>query len=152
MVASVVLAVALGASVFTSGFSTSADSADQPVMAVEDDQRGASLNLAAAQIVDSQRNTVLATLRDPESHELWVNVADIARDGKALELWALDDSGKPLSLGLVGGRNKKRQLNQSLGDILVTDRIIAVTLEDRATAPHTALAGAILGTARLKLL
>lgn len=152
MAASLALAFGLGLSLFSSGRPLPRSAGEQPRFAETAVDRPATLNLAVAQIVDSQGKTVLTALFDPENRDLWVNVADLAGEAKALELWALDDNGQPLSLGLVEDSNNKRRISHALGDLLVTDRIIAVTLEDRATAPHAAPTGDILGTARLKFL
>jgi anti-sigma-K factor RskA len=155
MAASTVLAVALGVSLLANGVPTSPGVSEPTIAAQAGNADQGSLNLAAAQIADSQGNTLLTALYDTATGELWVDVADvadIAGDGKALELWALDDSGKPLSLGIVEGGDRKRRINQSLGDLLVADRIIALTFEDKATAPHDAPTGDILGTAQMKLL
>lgn len=144
MAASLVLAVGLGWLAITPG-------TPQP-SPVPDAGRLAVLNLAVAQIADSAGEPLVTAVFDPESRELWVDAASVSEEGKALELWALDSTGKPFSLGIVEERNQKRKLDPALGAILARDRFIAVTIEDRATAPHSAPTQAVLGTAKLKVL
>lgn len=154
MAASTFFAVALGVSLLANRVPATPNVSEQTIAAQTENAGRDSLNLAAAQIVDAQGNTVLTALFDTETRELWVDVADVVDpEGgkKMLELWVLDDSGTPFSLGIVEGGDRRRRLSEPLGDLLGADRTIAITFEDKATAPHEAPTGVIIGTAQMKL-
>lgn len=146
MAASVALALGLGWQMMAPAPGT------PPVAGPAAGDRPAALNLAAAQITNAAGEPLITALFDPARGELWVDAASIAGEGKALELWALDASGTPFSLGIVEGRGTGRRIANSLSEILTRDAVIAVTIEDKATAPHVAPTSAVLGTAKLKVL
>lgn len=152
MAASMVLALGLGWQVMAPGTPVPAPPTEAARIALPGNERPATLNLAAAQIIDTAGEPLVTALFDPASGDLWVDAASIADEGRALELWALDGAGTPYSLGIIDGTNPQRRLAAPLGTILARDGVIAVTIEDIASAPHKAPTSAVLGTAKLKVL
>lgn len=141
MAASLILALGLGWLVLAPG---------RPQPSPITDQRSPpALNLAVAQISDAAGEPLVTAVFDQDGRELWVTAAAVPDARKALELWALDRNGQALSLGIVEDRSQRQSIDPAIGAVLVRDRLIAVTLEDKATAPHNAPTAPVLGTARL---
>lgn len=146
--ANVILAVGLGLLLAAPEFLRPTIAGDESGLAPAVEQVSAAQTFAVAQISSGTGERLVTALFDPENRELWLTAGNVPDESKALELWALDASGQPFSLGLILEGDPKRQIDADLAAILVQDRAIAVTMEDKATAPHSAPTGAILGTAQ----
>lgn len=131
MAASLILAIGLGWQMLAPG-------RPQP-SAITTQRSPTTLNLAVAQISDAAGEPLVTAVFDQDGRELWVTAAAVPDAGKALELWVLDRKGQALSLGIVEDRSQRQKIDPAIGAILARDRLIAVTLEDKATAPHSAL-------------
>lgn len=152
--ASVVLAVSLGA-VLSRGFDglSGASGAEQIAVAgPSDGQSAGNDGLAIAQIANAEGAPLISAAFNPDAGALRLRVADFNSVDKAPELWVLDATGTPYSLGLMEGRELTVTIDPELQKMLVEGAIIAVTLEDRETAPHDAPTGDILGTGKLVIL
>lgn len=152
--ASMVLAVLLGTVLsFGSGNLTNSGGTGQladagngalPANAVQE--------VAIAQIAGADGSPLISAAFDPDGGNLRLRVADFNAADKAPELWVLNAAGTPYSLGLVEGRELTVTIDPDLQDLLVEGAVIAVTLENRDTAPHDAPTGAILGTGQLVIM
>jgi len=154
--ASLVLAILLG-TVLTMGAGSGTVGTGQagdtaPIANAQDPIEPAVRNLAVAQIPSAEGVPLISAALDSDQGALRLRVAEFDTVDKAPELWVLDATGTPNSLGLVDGRELTIQLSAELRALLVEGAIIAVTLEDRETAPHDAPTGAILGTGELVIL
>lgn len=109
-------------------------------------------DVAIAQIAGENGAPLISAAFDPDRGNLRLRVADFSSADKAPELWVLNAAGTPYSLGLVEGRELTVTIDADLQVLLVEGAVIAVTLEDRDTAPHDAPTGAILGTGQLVIL
>lgn len=109
-------------------------------------------NLAVAQISSSEGAPLISAVYDQDQGALRLRVAEFDAVNKAPELWVLDTSGTPISLGLAESSELTVELSDELRSLLVEGAIIAVTLENRETAPHDAPTGPILGTGELVIL
>lgn len=151
--ASLVLAVLLGAALTTGAGSRPAaigpSSDPAPIASAGDPVEPTVRNVAVAQIPSAEGAPLISAAYDPDQGALRLRVAEFDTVDKAPELWVLDTSGKPVSLGLVDERELTVELSDKLRALLVEGAVIAVTLEDRETAPHDAPTGAILGTGKL---
>lgn len=110
----------------------------------------AETSLAVAQISDSKGAPLVSAVYRPEASTLSVRSADLRTAEKAPELWVLDAAGKPHSLGLLASDGIATvKLTARMRTLLKDKAVIAITIEDRASAPHDAPTGDILGTAQL---
>lgn len=156
MAASLVLAVLLGTVLMlgagrgSEGLGLSGET--PPMASSEGPAEPAVRNLAVAQIPSAEGPPLISAAFDSDQGALRLRVAEFDAVDKAPELWVLDATGTPVSLGLVEGRELTVELSDELRALLVEGAIIAVTLEDRDTAPHDAPTGAILGTGELVIL
>lgn len=85
----------------------------------------------------------ITTRLDPDSNRLSVLVAGapeaILGPDRAPELWVVPDGGAPLSLGLLPYDGLiTLELDSQTAGLFQSGALIAVTYEDRASAPHTA--------------
>lgn len=148
MAASLVLAIALGLTVQQHG---KRDAALQRELVLAKSEAGQQANVA--QISDAQGDLVLGAVFYPGSGALKLRTATFADTAKVPELWVIDGTGTPRSLGVIDqGDSLVIQLPADLRQLLVDGATIAVTLEDADGAPHAAPTGAILGTSRLTTL
>jgi anti-sigma-K factor RskA len=103
-----------------------------------------------AQISDDSGVTLLSAAYYPQDGTLTMNVADLQSADMAPELWVLDKQGVPHSLGLLDtSGNLTIRISKEMRELLVNEAILAITIENRATAPHAAPTGKIIGTAKL---
>ena len=95
-----------------------------------------------AQLHDETANRRLASRFDPGSQTISLQLAGLAPDNpetRAAELWIVPEGEAPISLGLIPGEGKfSRKLTADQAGLLVAGATIAVTIEDRQTAPHKA--------------
>lgn len=145
MAASLVLAIMLGLQI---NENRALGSALQNESALAKNQTGLPANVA--QISDAQGELLLGAVFYPETGEMKLRSANFDDPQKAPELWVIDGTGTPRSLGIVSeGGSLVIQLSPELQQLLTDGATIAVTLEDPASAPHAAPTGDILGTSRL---
>lgn len=105
---------------------------------------------AVVQIADKAGAPLISAVYHPQSGTLSMRVSDLETPDKAPELWVLDKAGKPHSLGMVEEKGTLSiEISDRLRALLVEGATLAITVEDRAGAPHDAPAGEILGTAKL---
>lgn len=148
MAASLVLAIALGLTVQQD---RKRDAALQRELVLAKNEIGQRANVA--QISDAQGELVLGAVFYPGSGALKLRTATFADTAKVPELWVIDGTGTPRSLGVVDqGDSLVIKLPADLRQLLVDGATIAVTLEDADGAPHAAPTGDILGTSRLTTL
>ncbi|MCB2078025.1 MAG: anti-sigma factor [Novosphingobium sp.] len=98
-------------------------------------------------------NRRLVTRIDPATHTLTLRVAGLTPDDTASqspELWVVPEGGAPVSLGLIPGEGDfARQLTATEKSLLVEGATLAITIEERASAPHPAPTTPILVAAPL---
>jgi anti-sigma-K factor RskA len=148
MAASLVLAIALGLTVQQDRKSNAALQRELVIAKNEIGQQA-----KVAQISDAQGDLVLGAVFYPGSGALKLRAATFGDTAKVPELWVIDGTGTPRSLGIIDqGDSLVIQLPADLRQLLVDGATIAVTLEDAVGAPHAAPTGDILGTSRLTAL
>lgn len=93
-----------------------------------------------AQLGGEEEGARLAGRVDPATGQFAIATAGFDdEDGQAPELWVIPEGGAPVSLGLIpaAGRHS-RILTASERAMMVPGATLAVTMENRATAPHDA--------------
>lgn len=104
-----------------------------------------------AQITSANGTALVSALYRPREGILELRVQALAKDQKAPELWVIDHSGKPHSLGILVGTDRiSLSPSPALRSLLVDEATVAITLEPQDTPHHYAPTGAIIGTAKLK--
>lgn len=99
-----------------------------------------------AQLVQADGKARIVARFEPASARLRVQASDLPAGG-APELWVIADGGAPRSLGLIDRANEASlAIGSDVRPLLHAGATLAVTLEDAATAPHTAPSGAILAS------
>ena len=97
-----------------------------------------------AELVDETRGLTLFVDYAPQTEALVVSAADPAPDaGSVYELWVIDDTGQPRSLGLLGDAGTLLQAALQAGQTL------AVSLEPEGGSPEPVPTGPVLATALL---
>ena len=140
--ASLVLAIGLGFSVFTSNQNPGGER-----LAVRD-VFPQSVNVA--QIDDAEGAPLLSALYHPNSGTLSLRIADLQQPAYGPELWIIPQDGVPRSLGLLDGDRLTVTLSPQLRSYLQDGATMAITIEPRDGAPHDAPTGDILGTGVLQ--
>lgn len=101
-----------------------------------------------AQLQDADGKLQLATRIDPGGDRLTLAAAGLTQADDAAfapELWVVPTGGAPISLGLIPGDGDfSRELTDEEQGLLIAGATIAVTIEDRSTAPHAAPTSEIL--------
>ena len=148
--AAVLMAVALGAAVLHRPPPPARAPPPPPMASVQPKvERDANV----AQIAGKSGAPLLSAAYYSETGTLLMKVADFGKTEKVPELWVLDKTGKPHSLGLVEDDSQVTiKLSNDLKQWLVDGATMAITLEDRDGAPHDEPTGRILGTATLSKL
>lgn len=97
-----------------------------------------------AELVDEGRGLTLLVDYAPQTEALIVNASGPAADaGSVYELWVIDDSGEPRSLGLLGEEGTVLQAALQAGQTL------AISLEPEGGSPEPVPTGPVLATALL---
>ena len=97
----------------------------------------------------AEQGTLLTALYDRESGRLYLRLADLPDAQRVPELWLMDESGAPRSLGYgERGGVSELQLTTEQQAIVQAGGTIAVSLEAPAETPHEAPTE-VLGTASL---
>lgn len=101
-----------------------------------------------AQLRDADGKLQLATRIDPAGERLTLAAAGLTQANDrafAPELWVVPKGGAPVSLGLIPGDGDfSRELTGDEKALLIAGATIAVTIEERGTAPHAAPTSDIL--------
>lgn len=109
----------------------------------------AAADALVAQLPDAEGASMLAA-RLPSGDDLVVRATAIPEGAGEPELWVIPAGGAPVSLGLIARQGESRvALDPARRALLADGATLALTLEPREGAPHSAPSGDILGTARL---
>lgn len=107
---------------------------------------------AVSQLADVQGKATMAVRYDPATATLRLEPKGLGNGQKSPELWIIPDDGVPRSLGIVGGQRNDLTINPDLRPFFKTGAILAITLEDPATAPHKAPTATPILTGKISLI
>lgn len=103
-----------------------------------------------AQLNAADGGSMLAARLDGERARLRIRATAIPDGTGEPELWVIPAGGAPTSLGLIARDGQTDvALTTEIRRLIVDGATLALTLEPREGAPHTAPKGDILGTARI---
>lgn len=103
-----------------------------------------------AQLVDAEGTPLLAIAYDPGSGTIKVGPAALGNAERVPELWVIPEGGVPHSLGELTTAGTTRIVGRADLQRLVRDgATLAITLEERATIPHTAPTSDIIASGTL---
>lgn len=107
-----------------------------------------------AQLASADGTTTLAGRIDPASGRLALTTEGFPQTSRqAPELWVVPAGGAPVSLGLIPAEGRfDRDLSEAERALLVPGATLAVTMEERASAPHDAPSSDILIAGALDLI
>lgn len=107
-----------------------------------------------AQLASEDGATRLAGRVDPATGQLALTTQGFPeRPRQAPELWVVPAGGAPVSLGLIPAEGRfDRELTDAERALLVPGATLAVTMEERASAPHDAPSSEILIAGALDLI
>lgn len=94
--------------------------------------------LALSQLARANGGDPLAVSYDSRAGTLRLGRSSLATGTKSPELWVIPADGVPRSLGLIRSEGQIVPVREDLRPFLKEGSILAITLEDAATAPHTA--------------
>ncbi len=127
------LAASLAALVFAGLWAFRPQMVEVPV---EVEQAFAPEALSVAQINGAEAGMLLSALYDRETGRLYLRLADIPDPSRVPQLWLIDDSGTPRSLGFgTRGAVSELELTAEQQAIIESAGTIAVSLEAPAAVP-----------------
>ncbi|RIV88917.1 anti-sigma factor [Aurantiacibacter zhengii] len=117
--------------------------AEAPVLPNERD------SLSIAQISSGNATSLVSALYDNDTGTLYVKLSDIPDPQRVPQLWLLDSTGNPRSLGFATrGSSSEIVLSAEQRQIAIAGGTLAISLEQPAAAPH-ALPSDVIGAAQL---
>ena len=150
------LAYGVAASIFFISFSITSlgwwQSANQPVETIIETRIVNVPEPAIVSVLADQNATrwIARIYQDSARIDLDVQAEPAEQLNKDYELWALQDDGKPVSLGLLPQKGQKSlQLNSKALASLARSKTLAVSLEPLGGSPQPVPTGPVLFTARL---
>lgn len=106
-------------------------------------------NLSIAQISSNDATSLVTALYDNDTGTLYLRLSDIPDPDRVPELWLLDSTGTPRSLGFATrNANSEIILSQEQRQIAREGGTLAISLEQPAATPH-AMPSDVLGAAQL---
>ncbi|MDZ7588178.1 MAG: anti-sigma factor [Parasphingorhabdus sp.] len=103
-----------------------------------------------AQLSGDSKELSIAARWSPETGELRIKTTGIETGEKAAELWLVPEDGKPRSLGLIPAAGTTQlSLSSELRQLVAEGALLAVTIEDPATAPHPAPTTPVLASGKI---
>jgi len=101
-------------------------------------EQAAETQIMLSQLARADGSDQLAVRYDPRNGALRLGRSTLATATKRPELWIIPADGVPRSLGLIRSEGQIVPVREDLRPFLKEGSVLAVTLEDPATAPHPA--------------
>lgn len=95
-------------------------------------------SVAISQLAGPGRTDTMAIAYDPNNGVLRLTPTSLGSAANGPELWVIPADGVPRSLGMIGPDGSELTVNEELRGFLKAGVTLAITMEDRSSAPHKA--------------
>lgn len=94
--------------------------------------------MAISQLAGEGGTATMAIAYDPQQGVLRLSPSSLESGAKSPELWVIPEDGVPRSLGIIRADGGELAVDRTLANLLKNGVTLAITMEDAASAPHSA--------------